>query len=120
MYNFSLLNRVISKYKNYGCRLRVLNEPSAYLPLGDNVQAVMERFLTLRQTFSLDDFLRGWFRGAPFDKILRRNVEEFMAYAFCCKHWTELSPEVCVFRLVFLSFLPQSARFVQIRASESV
>ncbi|CAL5226232.1 g9076 [Coccomyxa viridis] len=50
----------------------------------------MQRFLNLQLVFPLEDFLRGWFLGAPFESILRNNVEEFVAYAFYCRRWSEL------------------------------
>ena len=55
----------------------------------------MCRFLKLQPVFTLEAFLCGWFLGAPFKSILRSNVEEFMAYAFYCRRWSELSSEVC-------------------------
>lgn len=55
----------------------------------------MQRFFTLQLVFPLEDFLRGWFLGAPFESILRNNVEEFVAYAFFCRRWSELSRKVC-------------------------
>ena len=55
----------------------------------------MQRFLNLQLVFPLEDFLRGWFLGAPFESILRNNVEEFVAYAFYCRRWSELDRKVC-------------------------
>ena len=68
--------------------------PSEHLPLDNNVQASMNRFLRLKSVFSMDEFLSGWFHGTPSEGILRDNVEEFVIYAFFCKSYTELCTEV--------------------------
>lgn len=93
----------------FGCRLKVCNEPSANLPLDIDVQALMERFLTLQHVFSLDDFLSEWFLGAPRDGILRNNVEEFMAYAFFYKPFAGLCTKVGK-RILSLAMWPSSVR----------
>ena len=59
-------------------------------------QGVVEkRLLELGSIFGIDDFLSGWFHGAPFDEILRGNVLDFIAYGFYCKRVADLTPEVC-------------------------
>ena len=52
-----------------------------------------QRLLSLSDIISLDDFLSGWFRGAPRKAILRGNVEDFIAYGFHAQRLEDLSPE---------------------------
>lgn len=60
----------------------------------DRIAVIKQRFLTLASCMPMDDFLSGWFLGAPSDQVLRENVEDFIAYGFYCRKLEELSPEV--------------------------
>lgn len=54
----------------------------------------MSRFLTLGGYFSIQDFLSGWFHGAPFDQIYRENCVAFVAYAFYNRDYDDLPARV--------------------------
>jgi pimeloyl-ACP methyl ester carboxylesterase len=71
----------------------VLNRPITKYPDSTRVAVAMERFLNLHQVFQLDEFLTGWFLGAPIESIYRGNVEEFVAYGFFCQKLEDLTPE---------------------------
>ena len=60
----------------------------------DRVQEVKERFLQLHGVLSIQDFICGWFHGAPYDQIHRGNVLDFVAYGFYSKQPKDLSPKV--------------------------
>jgi hypothetical protein len=45
----------------------------------------MRRFASLADVFQLDDFLSGWFLGAPAHAVQRDNVEEFILYGMYAK-----------------------------------
>lgn len=63
--------------------------------IDSDFQAVVEdRLLDLGTIFGFEDFLCGWFRGAPFEKIKRGNLLDFIAYGFYCKRVEDLTPEV--------------------------
>ena len=62
----------------------------------DRVQEVKERFLQLHGVLSIQDFICGWFHGAPYDQIHRGNVLDFVAYGFYSKQPQDLSPKVDV------------------------
>lgn len=53
----------------------------------------MARFTSLHGVFDLNEFLSGWFLGAPVESILRGNIEEFVSYGFYSKRPEELSAE---------------------------
>ena len=58
------------------CRYQAVN---ALVPVPLDKPAIMrarERFLELESVFTLEQFLCGWFFGAPFSSIRRGNVEE--------------------------------------------
>ncbi|DBA90114.1 TPA: hypothetical protein ACH3X1_003430 [Trebouxia sp. C0004] len=56
----------------------------------NSVEDVMSRFLTLGGYFAIQDFLSGWFHGAPFDQIYRENCVAFVAYAFYNRDYDDL------------------------------
>lgn len=60
----------------------------------DRVQQVKERFLELPGVLSIQDFLSGWFHGAPFESIRRDNVLDFVAYGFYSQNYHELTERV--------------------------
>lgn len=60
----------------------------------DRVQEIKSRFLQLLQVSSIRELLSGWFHGTPFDHLNRGNVEAFVAYAFYCQQYQELSVQV--------------------------
>ena len=60
----------------------------------DRVQQIKERFLELHGVLSIQDFICGWFHGAPYDQIYRGNVLDFVAYGFYSKLPSDLSPKV--------------------------
>lgn len=60
----------------------------------DRVQEVKKRFLRLHGVLSIQDFICGWFHGAPYDQIHRGNVLDFVAYGFYSKQPRDLSPKV--------------------------
>ena len=66
----------------------------------DRVQQVKERFLELPGVLSIQDFLSGWFHGAPFDSICRENVLDFVAYGFYSQNYADLTPRVCPISIV--------------------
>ena len=39
-------------------------------------------------------FLRGWFHDAPFERILRGNVEDFVAHGLHCKGMEDMHEKV--------------------------
>ncbi|KAL3146801.1 hypothetical protein ABBQ38_014780 [Trebouxia sp. C0009 RCD-2024] len=59
----------------------------------DRVQEVKKRFLRLHGVLSIQDFICGWFHGAPYDQIHRGNVLDFVAYGFYSKQPRDLSPK---------------------------
>ena len=70
---------------------------NALVPVPLDKPAIMrarERFLKLESVFTLEQFLCGWFFGAPFSSIKRGNVEELIAYGFYTTRLQELSEEV--------------------------
>ena len=76
------------------CRYQAVN---ALVPVPLDKSAVLrarERFLKLATVFTLEQFLCGWFFGAPFSSLRRGNVEELIAYGFYTRRWKELTPEV--------------------------
>ena len=54
----------------------------------------MSRFLSLGSYFAIQDFLSGWFHGAPFDQIHRENCVAFVAYAFYKRNYGDLPARV--------------------------
>ena len=87
-------------------RYKVVNE-LVEVPLDrDRVELIKRRFLTLASCMNMDDFLSGWFMGAPAESVLRGNVEDFVAYGFYCRKLEELEPEVPFFLLLPLAFMP--------------
>ena len=58
---------------------------------------IKQRFLSLALFMSLEDFISGWFLGAPASEIKRKNVEEFVAYSMYCRKHESLSLEVASF-----------------------
>ena len=77
-------------------RLQAFNAPSANMPDID-ARRIMSRFLTLTNVFSIDDFVRGWFFGAPKDSIMRGNVDQLVAYAIFNTPYAQLGQEVSVY-----------------------
>ncbi|DBA73278.1 hypothetical protein WJX77_005167 [Trebouxia sp. C0004] len=59
----------------------------------DRVQEVKARFLELHGVLSIQDFITGWFHGAPYEHIHRGNVLDFVAYGFYSKRPQDLSPK---------------------------
>lgn len=57
-------------------RYAILNQRSDSLPDPARRDLVMRRFFGLAELMSMDDFMCGWFMGAPAASILRGNVEE--------------------------------------------
>jgi hypothetical protein len=55
---------------------------------------VEERLLELGTVFGIQEFMSGWFKGAPFEAIQRENMVDFIAYGFYCKRTEDLTPEV--------------------------
>ena len=54
----------------------------------------MERFInTLPSIFELEEFLSGWFLGAPPSSIRRDNLIEFVAYGFYSRRVEDLDKE---------------------------
>ena len=81
-------------------RYKVVNE-LVEVPLDrERVELIKRRFLTLASCMPMDDFLSGWFMGAPAESVLRGNVEDFVAYGFYCRKLEELKPEVPSFSLL--------------------
>lgn len=64
----------------------------------DRVQEVKQRFLQLHDVLSIQDFICGWFHGAPYDQIRRGNVLDFVAYGFYSKQPKDLTLKVGAFR----------------------
>ena len=61
---------------------------------------IEDRLLELGSVFGIEEFLSGWFKGAPFEAIHRGNVEDFIAYGFYCKRTEQLTEGVrACFRL---------------------
>ena len=54
----------------------------------------MSRFLSLGSYFAIQDFLSGWFHGAPFHQIHRENCVAFVAYAFYNHDYGDLPARV--------------------------
>lgn len=89
------MNNLVSTKPGLGVatgRLQLFNAPSTHMPAIDTKQ-VMAKFLTLSSVFSIDDFVQGWFFGAPRDSILRGNVEELVAYAIFNEPYRQLNQE---------------------------
>ena len=58
------------------------------------VQEVKDRFLQLPGVLDIEEFLSGWFHGAPFESIQRDNVMDFVAYGFYSQNVKDLSIKV--------------------------
>ena len=56
---------------------------------------IEDRLLELGSVFGIEEFLSGWFKGAPFESIQRGNVEDFIAYGFYCKRTEQMTDWVC-------------------------
>lgn len=63
----------------------------------------MSRFLSLGSYFAIQDFLSGWFHGAPFDQIHRENCVAFVAYAFYNRGYDDLPARVGLATVLFAS-----------------
>lgn len=60
----------------------------------ERVRLVQTRLLTLSGVLSIQDFLSGWFHGAPFETISRDNVLHYIAYVFHDADYRDLTLEV--------------------------
>jgi len=76
------------------CRYSVVNAKLPRHADYDRVQETKSRFLQLQEVLCIRDFLSGWFHGAAFDHIRRGNLEAFVAYAFYCQQYQDLSDQV--------------------------
>lgn len=76
------------------CRYHVINQrvETRYEP--HRVAEVKRRFLQLNGCMCIEQFLSGWFHGAPYKSIKRGNVEDFVAYGFYCRTMDTLPPRV--------------------------
>lgn len=45
-------------------------------------------------TIPLDELVRGWFFGAPLQRICRANVLEYLSYIFAMESYTSLAADV--------------------------
>lgn len=76
------------------CRYSAVNRVVEVPLNAERVELIKQRFLTLSTVMPMEEFLSGWFHGARPDHIKRRNVEDFVAYGFYCRHIERLSPKV--------------------------
>jgi hypothetical protein len=60
------------------------------------VHRALERFLTLSDVMSIQNFLSGWFHNVPYELVKRGNVEDFVAYGFYCRTMDQLPLKVCL------------------------
>lgn len=60
------------------------------------VHRALERFLTLSDVMSIQQFLSGWFHNVPYELVKRGNVEDFVAYGFYCRTMDQLPLKVCL------------------------
>lgn len=60
----------------------------------ERIRTIKQRFLKLRYVFEFDDFISGWFHGAPVSAIRRGNLEDFVAYGFYTHSMHDLTPQV--------------------------
>ena len=56
---------------------------------------IWRRIMRLADVTSLEEFVSGWFQGAPFPSVRRGNMEDFIAYGFYGKRFRELDAKVC-------------------------
>ena len=75
-------------------RYEALNAQREILFDMERMRKVKQRFLNLRGVFEIEAFLSGWFNGAPFSTIKRRNVEDFVAYGFYTRTMNNLPEQV--------------------------
>lgn len=76
------------------CRYHIINRRVENRYEAHRVAEVKRRFLQLNRCMCIEDFLRGWFHGAPYETIRRGNVEDFVAYGFYCRTMDTLPPRV--------------------------
>ncbi|CAL8465236.1 g4771 [Coccomyxa elongata] len=66
------------------------------------VAEVKRRFLQLNGCMCIEEFLRGWFHGVPYESIRRGNVEDFVAYGFYCRTMDTLPPRLQAATKIFV------------------
>ncbi len=76
------------------CRYSICNLPSKLLPDEKEIRTAQDRFLALKDALCIRSFLRGWFHDAPFERILRGNVEDFVAHGWHCKGMEDMHEKV--------------------------
>ncbi|KFM26926.1 hypothetical protein F751_4987 [Auxenochlorella protothecoides] len=59
----------------------------------DHLERTLERFLTLADVFPFEEYLTGWFFGAPLESICRENVLDYVLYGLMYKTKESTSPE---------------------------
>lgn len=71
--------------------LNVVRSPKADLA---HIEEIKRRFMTLRDVFSLRDFISGWFFRKPWDELRLDNFYKYAAYALYSSKLSELGPQV--------------------------
>mmetsp|Transcript_52378 Transcript_52378/g.71508 ORF Transcript_52378/g.71508 Transcript_52378/m.71508 type:complete len:494 (-) Transcript_52378:183-1664(-) len=72
---------------------RTLDQLSTPPPYREDPERLVEKILRIvgmLRSFTVTDFLRGWFLGAPLSNIRKGNVEEFLAWAMFAKEKNSL------------------------------
>ena len=59
-----------------------------------HVEVIKRRFMTLRDVFSIRDFVSGWFFRKPWDELRLTNFYKYAAYALYSSDLSELGPQV--------------------------
>lgn len=75
-------------------RYHIINQRVETVYDVEKVAEVKRRFLQLKGCMSIEDFVRGWFHGVPYEVIKRGNVEDFVAYGFYFRTLEALPPQV--------------------------
>ena len=59
-----------------------------------HIEEIKQRFMTLRDVFSLRDFISGWFFRKPWNELRLDNFYKYAAYALYSSKLSELGPQV--------------------------
>ncbi len=85
------VNKKVARMRRY----TIINQRVETRFEAHRVAEVKRRFLQLNGCMCIEEFLRGWFHGVPYESIGRGNVEDFVAYGFYCRTMDTLPPRVC-------------------------
>ncbi|EIE23278.1 hypothetical protein COCSUDRAFT_47573 [Coccomyxa subellipsoidea C-169] len=83
-------------------RYHIINQRVETRYEAHRVAEVKRRFLQLNGCMCIEQFLSGWFHGAPYACIRRGNVEDFVAYGFYNRTMDTLPPRLQAATKIFV------------------